>query len=81
MCAVSRVDQFLLMWDKKEKKLYLVPLGDMNRREFMTLLPLLVLMFVTGVYPTPTSFPPKEGKHSLQQKRQEGAKLILYQGL
>ncbi|KAI9309811.1 NADH dehydrogenase subunit 4 [Dichotomocladium elegans] len=30
---------------------YLVPLGDMNRREFMTLLPLLILMFVMGVFP------------------------------
>nr|YP_010480811.1 NADH dehydrogenase subunit 4 [Gongronella sp. w5]UVN15635.1 NADH dehydrogenase subunit 4 [Gongronella sp. w5] len=30
---------------------YLVPQGDINRREFMTLLPLLVLMFVMGIYP------------------------------
>ncbi len=30
---------------------YLVPLGDINRREFMTLLPLLVLMFVMGLFP------------------------------
>ncbi|KAI9309847.1 NADH dehydrogenase subunit 4 [Dichotomocladium elegans] len=28
-----------------------IPLGDMNRREFMTLLPLLILMFVMGVFP------------------------------
>ncbi|KAG2195738.1 hypothetical protein INT47_004842 [Mucor saturninus] len=30
---------------------YLAPLGDINRREFMTLLPLLVLMFVMGLFP------------------------------
>jgi len=30
---------------------YLVLQGDINRREFMTLLPLLVLMFVMGIYP------------------------------
>lgn len=30
---------------------YLAPLGDINRREFMTLLPLLILMFVMGLFP------------------------------
>jgi NADH-ubiquinone oxidoreductase chain 4 len=30
---------------------YLAPLGDINRREFMTLVPLLFLMFVMGVFP------------------------------
>jgi NADH-ubiquinone oxidoreductase chain 4 len=30
---------------------YLTPLGDINRREFMTLLPLLILMFVMGLFP------------------------------
>ncbi|CAO3668050.1 unnamed protein product [Rhizopus microsporus] len=30
---------------------YLVPMGDINRREFMTLLPLLFLMFVMGLFP------------------------------
>jgi NADH-ubiquinone oxidoreductase chain 4 len=30
---------------------YLAPMGDINRREFMTLLPLLFLMFVMGLFP------------------------------
>src|SRR6478735_461083 len=30
---------------------YLAPMGDINRREFMTLVPLLFLMFVMGVFP------------------------------
>lgn len=30
---------------------YITPLGDINRREFMTLLPLLVVMFVMGLFP------------------------------
>jgi NADH-ubiquinone oxidoreductase chain 4 len=30
---------------------YIIPLGDINRREFMILLPLLILMFIMGLFP------------------------------